>query len=235
METFRPNYQRAKNAMVCLWINVLVLFLNIIADIYQYNLLKEIKKGKTFAQETLQTNDMIQQVLALITAILMTITAIMFIMWFRRAYYNLHTKMDHLSYSEGWAAGYWFIPIASLYTPYKIMKEMMFGSHTLITNHDETYDQEVPHALIRGWWFFWVTGSLADSLYFRLSEKKIPTINDLISETTRDLISSTLLIAAAVLGALAVKKYNAMEEIVETIVDEESGDLSKHLAIEGAF
>lgn len=60
----------------------------------------------------------------IIVNILVYITAIVFfILWFRRAYANLHRLGIILNYSEGWAAGAWFVPFLNLYRPLEIMTE----------------------------------------------------------------------------------------------------------------
>jgi hypothetical protein len=57
--------------------------------------------------------------------ILLILSYIWLIMWLRRAYYNLHQLPNiHPEYSDGWAAGAWFVPFLNFVRPYTIMREV---------------------------------------------------------------------------------------------------------------
>ena len=50
---------------------------------------------------------------------------VVLIMWLRRAYYNLHQLPGiHPEYSDGWAAGAWFVPFLNFVRPFTIMREV---------------------------------------------------------------------------------------------------------------
>jgi len=65
-------------------------------------------------------------------------------MWMHRAFRNLPALgAQGLRWSPAWAAGAWFIPIANLFVPYHVMKELWPGS-----------DGEP--LLVRRWWAAWI-------------------------------------------------------------------------------
>ncbi|QKG54175.1 DUF4328 domain-containing protein [Hymenobacter sp. BRD67] len=68
--------------------------------------------------------------LLLIGQSVLTVTSyIVLIMWLRRAYYNLHQLPDiHPDYSDGWAAGAWFVPFINFVRPFTIMREVWNGT-----------------------------------------------------------------------------------------------------------
>jgi hypothetical protein len=122
METLRPNDQRAKTAIMMVWCVLLLEILMIISDWMQYRLIDGVQHGISITTDEAYANDMRQRLLALLHLVVFVISAITFIMWFRRAYYNLHIKLENkLLQPEGWAAGGWFVPIVCLYRPYHIM------------------------------------------------------------------------------------------------------------------
>ena len=80
----------------------------------QYDLLQTVANGGFISDEAVEANDTRESFLGIIYLIAYIISGITFIMWFRRAYFNLHQKVSWLNHSEGWAAGCWFVPIVNL-------------------------------------------------------------------------------------------------------------------------
>ena len=70
------------------------------------------------------------------------------IMWLRRAYYNLHQLPGiYPEYSDGWAAGAWFVPFINLARPYTIMREVWNDTQRAAVG------QVAEPATILGWWW----------------------------------------------------------------------------------
>ncbi len=56
-------------------------------------------------------------------------SAVLFLMWFHRVYRNLPALRNAvLTTTPGWAVGWWFIPVANLWMPYRIASEIWCGS-----------------------------------------------------------------------------------------------------------
>ncbi len=229
METLKPNQQRAKNAVILLWITFAFLVVDVLGTYYQYSLLLEIDRGGNYSDETIRKNDLFQQVWGILGILVTITTATVFIQWFRRAYYNLHVLMNNLSFSEGWAAGFWFIPVANLFQPYKIMKELYTASLRLISNHREDGDRNYPRTLLICWWLLWVIGSITGNLAARKSWKA-DTIEEILDVTQYSLMSVVILVPASLLAIMVVKRYARLEDELLLIDQEETGDLSRHLA-----
>ena len=74
---------------------------------------------------------------------------ITFLMWVHRAYSNLpFLGNDNPKTTPGWAVGWWFIPIASLFKPYDVIKEIYIWSWE--------GDAEISTNTLRLWWAFWI-------------------------------------------------------------------------------
>ncbi|MDR0666202.1 MAG: DUF4328 domain-containing protein [Campylobacteraceae bacterium] len=132
MEKLKPNEQRAKKAIILIWIVLILEIVSFISSYMQYDLLQTFANGGYISPEAADANDNREQIIGIFCLIAYIISAVTFIMWFRRAYYNLHQEADSLLYAEGWAAGSWFIPIINLYRPYKIMKELYVKTKELL-------------------------------------------------------------------------------------------------------
>jgi len=73
---------------------------------------------------------------------------VVLIMWLRRAYYNLHQLPNiRPEFSEGWAAGAWFVPFLNLIRPYTIMREVWQDTQKA------AWGRIVEPATILGWWW----------------------------------------------------------------------------------
>lgn len=66
---------------------------------------------------------------------LRVITAIFFLIWVYRTYNNLSAlKARDLSFTPGWAVGWWFIPFANLVKPFQIVREIINESDPDLDN-----------------------------------------------------------------------------------------------------
>ena len=84
--------------------------------------------------------------------------------WIYRASANAHTINGRLTISPGWAVGWYFVPIMSLYRPRQAMKEIWFASH----RSGGGYEQRAP-AILSIWWTLWIVTNLVETISFRVS------------------------------------------------------------------
>ena len=61
--------------------------------------------------------------------------------------------------TPGWAVGYYFIPIVSLWKPYQAMKEIWMAS----------VDEEKPSSVLGTWWTFWILSGIIGQISLRLT------------------------------------------------------------------
>src|SRR5690554_7483141 len=102
MENLRPNEQRAKNAIILIWIVLALEIVNLISSYMQYDLLQTIANGGLVSDGAAEANDTREQICGIIYFVTYLISGIMFIMRFRRAYFNLHQKVTYLAHSDAW-------------------------------------------------------------------------------------------------------------------------------------
>src|SRR5687768_5404427 len=104
----RPNADRAKNAILLIWVVTALEVISFVSGYMQYNLLVSVQNGGEISDSTATANDLREQIIGIVLLIATVASIITFIQWFRRAYFNLHMQMNGLTWSEGWAAGAWF-------------------------------------------------------------------------------------------------------------------------------
>src|SRR5690606_42143233 len=96
-----------------IWIILILEFVSIFFDYLQYALLS----SPEISEEAANTNDTRQQIFGVTYLICFIVSAVMFIRWFRRAYYNLSQKDEYLSHSNKDTGICWFLPVINLYKP----------------------------------------------------------------------------------------------------------------------
>lgn len=72
--------------------------LNIISSYLQYELLLDMKNGSLITEAEMTSNDLREGALGLLSLALQITSVVTFIIWFRRAYYNLG-QFDKTKYS----------------------------------------------------------------------------------------------------------------------------------------
>jgi hypothetical protein len=218
MEQLNPNGQRAKNAITLIWVVLVLEIIMLISSYFQYDLLQIAKNGGEISMEAADANDTREQIIGIIYSIAFIISTVTFIQWFRRAYFNLHLKVNNLSHTEGWAAGSWFVPIISLYRPYQIMKELYQETKGLLTRKGLIVSEEYSTSYLGWWWTLWIINNIIGQIIFRYPSE---TIDELIGGTVASMIGSVIGIPLALITIKVIKDYSDIEPLLNEIKDEE--------------
>ncbi|MDR3287063.1 MAG: DUF4328 domain-containing protein [Prevotellaceae bacterium] len=222
MENLRPNQQRANNAVILIWICLIAAIFSLISEYMQYNLISDFANGGNLSMEDAESNDSRQTLIGIIYFIANIIYIVTFIMWFRRAYYNLHQKAGHrLEYSEGWAAGAWFVPIVNLYRPYQIMKALYEETKRLFVQNDIKADYNLSVNFIGWWWGLWIISNVVGNIVLRFYVRA-DTVDEILTGTTISMISSIFEIILAVVTIKVIKDYSSVEHLLNKITIPES-------------
>ena len=217
MNNIRPNEQRANIAILMIWIVLAMVLITSISTYFQLELLKHALEGHSISMDEINANDTRVQLIGVLYLIVYIISGITFIMWFRRAYFNLHNRLDELEYSEGWAAGSWFVPIIGLFRPYKIMKEIYEENLTILYRKD--IDTNISTQFLGWWWFLWIASSVLSQISLRLS-LRADDLNKLETSTTVEIIGNIIAIPLAIIAIKVIKDASTLETEVDLAPDE---------------
>ncbi|MCC9070408.1 DUF4328 domain-containing protein [Flavobacterium sp. F-65] len=222
MEELRPNGQRAKNAILLIWIVLAINVVSLVSNLLQYNLLHTVGNGGFITPDEANANDSTQQIIAIIFLIVYIISAVTFIQWFRRAYYNLHLKVGHyLSHNEGWAAGGWFVPIVCLYRPIQIMRELYDDTALYLSGKGIKTDKNLTNKALTPWWTLWIVSSIMGQFIYRY-DAVATSIDELINSTIANIIMDIIGIPLALITIKIIKDYSQVEPLlIETKENEE--------------
>ena len=220
MTKLKPNEQQAKAVIITLWTVLALYIASLISAILQYNLFQTIASGGYVSEQVAKANDIRVGIVALFLLISYIVLAITFLMWFRRAYYNLHQKVSSLSHSVGWAVGCWFVPLMNLYRPFQIMKEMYDETQKLINGRELSKRVDYTTTYVGWWWTFWIITGILNGIAWRF-ERNAFTINDFIAVTTFDIVIYATSIILTLFAIKVVRDYSKVEPLLNEIKDEE--------------
>jgi hypothetical protein len=190
-----------------------------ISSYFQYDLLQTIANGGMVTSAEAVFNDIRQQIVGVVYSITYLISGIVFIQWFRRAYFNLHLRSSHLLYTDGWAAGSWFIPFLNLFRPFQIMKELYVETARIFSK--KGLSEEVSSTKFLGWWWaLWLINNTVAQYEFRTS-LKAEIAAELSNVTIAGMIGNLISIPLAIITVKVVKDYAKMERVLHSISDEE--------------
>ncbi len=212
MKELKPNGSRARFAIYMLWIMFGLEIVSLISSSFQYSLLQDALNGEPVTDEMWSMNDLRESLVSLVYLMGYIGMLVAFIMWFRRAYYNLHQRTGGLNYTEGWAAGAWFVPIINLYRPCEIMYELYNKTwQVLASKEGADSPQKCPTSTIGWWWALWIINIVAGQFAFRIS-LTAETVDGLITSTFISIIGSLIGILLMVFSLKVVDDYSKIEK-----------------------
>lgn len=216
MQALKPNEQRSQNAILLIWIALAMNCISLISSYFQYDLLQTAANGGEISTEAVTSNDNREQAIGIIQIIVFILSAITFIQWFRRAYFNLHLRVNRLSHSEGWAAGCWFVPIINLFRPYQIMQELFQATHFFLKRNEVHTREHLPISSLGLWWTFWIIDRFFGQFVLKYS-MKADTIDELTTSTIAQLISNGIGIILAIITINIITEYSKLEPLMHKV------------------
>lgn len=213
MQNLRSNSERARNAIILIWCVLVLEIASLISGYLQYNLLQTVVNGGEISIESANANDIREKVIGIIYMVFFLVSAIIFIQWFRRAYFNLHQWTAYLSYSEGWAAGCWFVPILNWFRPYQIMKELYQKTKELLVEKDINIGSGITIGVLGWWWALWILNSVLGQVVYRYS-LRAESIQDMTMATIAGMVSNIMGIPLALITIKVIKDYSRVEPLL---------------------
>jgi hypothetical protein len=124
---------------------------------------------------------------------------IVFCIWLRRI--NLAIRnLRFITFTPGWAVGWWFVPFANLYKPYQMMVELWRATDP---SRGDDWGFGPRSRALPVWWAFWLTMNAVDNVAARRSWS--PTTEQASEAALQaSIVGEVLGIPAAVLAAWIV-------------------------------
>jgi Domain of unknown function (DUF4328) len=216
--TIRPRHPRSirgiGNAVIALLAaQVLALFFEAVAVLREMSLLQRIIDGGPVTLTEATASDNRVAASARLWLALLVVTIVLWLIWQHRAHTNLEALGAFgLEYSPRWAVGWWLIPIANLWKPYQVNRELWKASGSV---NDRLSLLTWP---VLGWW--WASWILAGVLgrVVAAARNGADTPMELRSADILDLVLIAEVIASAVLAILVVRSVVARQDRLASAV-----------------
>lgn len=216
-QTFPPYASGRTRAMITLALlalGAIVNLLSIIVSLLFINNLGDVGAPNSLYEMGETLPELIYILIILLEALIFIATGVAFLMWIHRAYRNLPALgAMGLDTTPGWAVGYFFIPIANLFMPFRTVREIWLKSETTNETVGEfglSSHANAP-AIIGCWWLLWIIANIVAQVHSRMFDGA-ETISTLINASRVGLASDVLWLVAAVLAMIIIKKIDDMQE-----------------------
>lgn len=219
----KPNGERARAAVMMIYAVLILELITVVSTYLQYNLLDNYAHGVAYTDAQLENNDLRVQLVMLVYWVFFVMSGIVFIMWFRRAYHNLHQLGRQLQFSDTWAVWSWFVPILSFFRPFVIMKELFNTSELVLYKSGMKTIKNYPMIYLSLWWGLW----LVDNFMVQLLKNMAPLgdeFEQLYNESLFYIAQSIVSIFAGLLLIKIIRAYDKREQLLYSQVGDRQVD-----------
>jgi hypothetical protein len=205
--TFRSTMPLAKAITLILGIDIVAEVVSDVNAFVTIDVMGRVSAGTPYEDAELSNIDTRNMGLAILSGVVAILAIVWFCMFMVRANRNARSFGSPMSIRPGWAAGYFFVPIVSLWKPYQAMKEIWQGSDP--DPNAKSFLVAVP-SLIGWWWALYILHNVGARLVWQMNKNlKVP--KDFIAASWTEIVTSGLSIAAALL-AIAVARAVARRQ-----------------------
>jgi Domain of unknown function (DUF4328) len=165
---FSSTKTLATTVVICLWVGIasdVIGILTVVTESIFYSGSDTSEQGTTglMALGLLEIANLPLNIISYIC------TIVFFLMWLNRSYRNLESfNIQGLTATPGWAVGYWFLPILSLFKPLQIVNEVWHGSNSENLEKGYGFSDTSTTSLHGFWWGTWLISGILGQISFRL-------------------------------------------------------------------
>ena len=200
---FRSTTGLARALALTLSLFVVFRVVQIIHDVDAIGVMRRVMAQAPYQQSELTAIDHRSKLLTSTISMLYLVVVVMFCFFMARANRNSRAfGLAAMEFSPGWSAGVFFVPIWSLYKPYRAMREIWNGSNP-DPQSPIIFVSQPGTALLKCWWgMFLVTNLLGQGVNQAFKGSKSPA--EFISRSSAGLIEAGVSAVAAILAAAVV-------------------------------
>ncbi|MFZ5989540.1 MAG: DUF4328 domain-containing protein [Bacillota bacterium] len=209
---FFSNQVLSRAVIIAVSLAILTDLIGVYSGFLEIGLLSKVKQGFEITTAEANVNDTRQGIIGVFQVLVYFLYFILFLVWVNRSNKNLTALgIKNKKFSSGWAVGWFFIPIASLFKPYQVMKEIWQGSSSL-----DVEDEGIPlrsyesTSLINLWWTFFIISSIVGQISFRLA-MAVDTVDMIYTSSIASVASDILSIFEQIITIIVVYKITSFQ------------------------
>lgn len=213
-EPFASGHGRAQVLIALFMGFIAVKCFSVVSNLMQISLIRDaIAHNAT--HEQLVWNDLRQEVLLVLTIIIIVANVIALLVWVHRVARNLPAlgnPKSRVEYTPGWAVGSFFVPIGNLFMPYRALREAWLKSDPAVrTEAEAAFPPHSSTSLLMAWWVSWILLGFITRAASRLHSRG-DGLESLMRATWVYVVASVVGIVSAVLGVFVVRELDRRQE-----------------------
>lgn len=206
---YEDPQKRSNRLTRFLKLNMILMILLAVTEVYRYYLYAQVSVGVNITQETIEFAESILGIIALIILPFFILTIVIYCQWIYRMTNNaLSFKPADFKTTPGWAVGWNFIPVASVFVPYIQIKKI----YKILKNPANWQSEKSPNKMI-WWWSTWLISTGLSRVSARIENNHPDNIEIIKLATGIDIASSIL---------LAISCYLLISIISELLIEKRS-------------
>ncbi len=198
MKEIKPVGGLARKTIVMLYLYIFSMACHMMTSIYE---VVELSFHDPDAYlDGLLLSQSLTALVGLVFLVIYITTAVFFLKWTYRTSKNLHTLSGGTwQHSAGSAVGWHFVPIASLFKPYQVMREIWTKAHKAWTPNTK---------LLPGWWTLWLISTFLGQILWRQEGEVVRDFQLMaVTQIISDIIDIALGFAAIALVSNIARAY----------------------------
>lgn len=171
MSSIKPNEDRAKAAyLTVLMVTGVRILVGIIHfNFYLYTDYSDPKNPFVLSPNEITETFQMVKILTLIEVVIFIVSLVLFIRWFRRAFYNIEQVNPNLNGHNEETVYSWMIPVWNMFRPYQLMRELYQVSRKILLDSGrELMANKLSQNVLNLWWSLWILQSL-NGMYLYLN------------------------------------------------------------------
>jgi hypothetical protein len=164
--------------------------------------LVDVEELQNLSQGATDANLPLLAITQLVNLLFVAIAGILTLVWIYRACANAHAlTRQPMEFTPGWAVGWNFVPVATLWKPFQAVREIWNVSRNPGVAEDET------PAMLRWWWGLWLAYNVLEQVSQRLMMADSPTI----ASDVASMLGMASNVGACVLLAMMMRRISAWQ------------------------
>jgi Domain of unknown function (DUF4328) len=213
--SFRRSDGLGRVLRALLAVGIIVDVVSILVTFLEVQTLERLRRGEASPQEAVDAIDR-SGVVGIVVGAVYLGTIVIWLVWQHRGQANLHAlAIPRLTYSPGWAVGWWLIPVANLWKPFQTVRELWKAS-----GGDEAWWRIATWPVIGWWWACWIIFNLLYNATTRFWSSDSASLERLIAGDGFSIAGDLVSIVGAILAVSIVRSVTERQAgIVQLVAD----------------
>ena len=206
--------------LLCLLVILLVLDIAaVFSGLAQADLINRAIGGEIITESEAMANDNRQAAIGFGQTALYIGCFIALLIWIYRANKNLRSlRAAGLSFTPGWAVGWFFVPFMNLFRPYQVVSEIWKASGPKVNMADDTSWKAVTTSPIVGcWWALFLTSNFIANIALRTVFSGIE-LSDLLDSTYAYMVSDGIAVIYLLTAIFMVRRISQFQEAKNKLI-----------------